>query len=261
MSKVDTSLQVWLGNVPAGASPSDVKAQIASHGYGRPHFVKVLKSKHAGVKLMNCIATMPSAESATDLLHGYVTWSNGKHAVIRSAFQDKKPSKGESADEAGVRWKRDQLVRQLAQIDAASSSGEEAKGQHGPWHRSTGSASSSLQSSGPEADKSVDTLLKAEIDKLKTNMTIPVATKKEVKEEDQEALQQICSNVAQPVPHGPVSSPPPHTHRTSPYLLSQSPHVNPYLLSPEPPMKGSIARETWDELSPVSPLSGEFSEV
>ena len=242
---------MWLGNVPAGASPSDVKAEIASHGYGYPHFVKVLKSKHAGVKLMNCIVTMPSAESATDLLHGYVTWSNGKHAVIRSAFEDKKPTNGESADEAGVRWKRDQLVRQLAQIDSASSSG---KGTYGPWHRATGSASSSSQSSVPGADTSVDTRLKAEIDKLKTNMKISAAFEPKSPPKSPHTGFGLWVR-------SPVSSPPPQTHRTNPYLLSPSPkQTNPPLMKTAPKKLARPAPSTWDDLSPVSPASAD-SEI
>ena len=265
MSKVDTSLQVWLGNVPAGETPSDVKAQIASHGCGWPHFVKVLKSKHVGVKVMNCIVTMPSAASAFDLLHGHVTWSNGKHAVIRAAFDDKKPKGKESADEAGIRWKRDQLVRQLAQVDAQIDASSSSSGKPGTWYRAEDGLSSS--SSGPAVVKSVGTLLKEEIDKLKTNMQIPVAVKTE---EVQEESPKICPSMAQPVPHGPdesgiwgsspLSSPPRKTYRSNPYLLSPDPRIT--KPAPKAPRKlvRKNARVNWDELSPVSAPSSEFSE-
>ena len=122
MSKMDTSLQVWLGNVPTGASPSEAKAEIASHGYVWPHFVKVLKSKHVGNKLMNCIFAMPSTECATELLTGFMTWSNGKHVVTRPAFADKKPAKGESAEAVVGRWTRYQLLLKVAQLEATQPS-------------------------------------------------------------------------------------------------------------------------------------------
>ena len=254
---MDTSLQVWLGNVPAGTSPSDVKAEIASHGYGYPHFAKVLKSKHVGQKLMNCIVTMPSAEAANELLHGYVTWSNGKHAVIRAAFADKKPTKGESADEAGVRWKRDQLVRQLAQIDAtppsshtpaSSSSGD--KDSFGPWY------------GAPDNDKDVGPMLKEEIGMLKKAMAVPIVAKEEELEEDS---QQDCHNVAQPVPHAPTRKrsmevastdlglKDPRHHKAAPTQRPRSPlRFKGPRLTVTKCARSSWDRRNWDELSPVS---------
>jgi hypothetical protein len=79
---MDAELKVWLGNLPANLTPSAAKDEIASHGFERPRFVKVLKSKTAS-KHWCAVVTMPTVEAAQQLLEGALEWSNGKHAVIR----------------------------------------------------------------------------------------------------------------------------------------------------------------------------------